>query len=374
VERMDVEARVLARGEGPAGRLFTWLVHRVALAELLGQPELIAADGPALSSLGGLPSTSQNLAWVWAGTGHREQARRLLDELTLDAGSGLPTLWDFHAAADCCVMLGDVEFAARLYPHAQRAADRDFWTVGPGAIIGPSARALGDLALLLGRIPDALAHYEAAIAASERLGAGWLVERCRKAHAQALSRQGSRARLEAPPALAERARPIVMVREGDLWAIRWGDAPALRIKHVKGLQYLQPLIERPGCELHVIELAGIDHRPGDAGPLLDAQAKAAYRARLELLREARAEAEQLGDPARAEQAEAELAAIAEQLAGAVGLGGRDRRAASDVERTRINVQRRLKDAIDRIAAADPVLGRYLSAAVKTGTTCVFQPV
>jgi non-specific serine/threonine protein kinase len=66
--------------------------------------------------------------------------------------------------------------------------------------------------------------------------------------------------------------------------------------------------------------------------------------------------------------------VAEQLAGAVGLGGRDRRAASDVERTRINVQRRLKDAIERIAAADPVLGRYLAAAVKTGTTCVFQPL
>ncbi|HEY6559194.1 MAG TPA: hypothetical protein VI072_18045 [Polyangiaceae bacterium] len=49
--------------------------------------------------------------------------------------------------------------------------------------------------------------------------------------------------------------------------------------------------------------------------------------------------------------------------GAVGLGGRDRRAASDVERARINVQRRLQDAIERIAQADPALGRYLSRAV-----------
>ena len=66
--------------------------------------------------------------------------------------------------------------------------------------------------------------------------------------------------------------------------------------------------------------------------------------------------------------------IAEQLAGAVGLGGRDRRASSVVERTRINVQRCLKDAVERIATADPALGRYLSAAVKSGTYCSYRPV
>ncbi|HEX6244217.1 MAG TPA: hypothetical protein VFZ61_25045, partial [Polyangiales bacterium] len=66
--------------------------------------------------------------------------------------------------------------------------------------------------------------------------------------------------------------------------------------------------------------------------------------------------------------------LGEELARAVGLGGRDRRAASDVERVRINVQRRLKDAIERIGAAEPSLGRYLAAAVKTGTSCVYQPL
>ena len=66
--------------------------------------------------------------------------------------------------------------------------------------------------------------------------------------------------------------------------------------------------------------------------------------------------------------------IEKQLARAVGLGGRDRKAASNVERARVNVQRRLKDAVRRIAEHDGALGRYLDATVRTGTYCVYRPV
>jgi len=37
------------------------------------------------------------------------------------------------------------------------------------------------------------------------------------------------------------------------------------------------------------------------------------------------------------------------------------------------VQRRLKEAIGRIAELDPALGRYLEQAVRTGTYCCFRP-
>jgi hypothetical protein len=47
---------------------------------------------------------------------------------------------------------------------------------------------------------------------------------------------------------------------------------------------------------------------------------------------------------------------------------------SRVERARVNVQRRLKDVIRRVEEQDPALGRYLAAAVKTGTWCSFAPV
>ena len=113
---------------------------------------------------------------------------------------------------------------------------------------------------------------------------------------------------------------------------------------------------------------------GDAGTVLDERAKAEYRRRIAELREVRAEAESFADTARAERAAQELDALAAQLAAAVGLGGRDRRAASDVERLRVNVQRRLKDAIGRIERADGALGRYLARAVKTGNYCMYMPL
>ena len=58
----------------------------------------------------------------------------------------------------------------------------------------------------------------------------------------------------------------------------------------------------------------------------------------------------------------------------MGLGGRDRKLDSHVERLRINVQRRLRDAIQRIGEQDVALGRYLSATIKTGVFCTFSPV
>jgi non-specific serine/threonine protein kinase len=124
----------------------------------------------------------------------------------------------------------------------------------------------------------------------------------------------------------------------------------------------------------VLALVGLDHGAGDAGPVLDARAKADYKKRLEALEDELSEAEGFGNEPRANRAREEIDVLATQLAGAVGLGGRDRRAASDVERARINVQRRLKDAIESVGVCDPELGRYLNAAVRTGTYCSFTPL
>lgn len=170
------------------------------------------------------------------------------------------------------------------------------------------------------------------------------------------------------------ARPFSLRREGDVWAIEGARGAAFRLKHSKGLAYLNELLAHPNKEVHVLSLIGIEHRAGDAGPVLDVRAKAEYQLRLEGLADQIAEAEAFGDLERANRAREEVDAIASQLAGAVGLGGRDRRAASDVERARINVQRRLKDAIESIAQCDAELGRWLAATVKTGTYCSFTAV
>jgi hypothetical protein len=133
-------------------------------------------------------------------------------------------------------------------------------------------------------------------------------------------------------------------------------------------------VARPGQELHVTDLADLTDISADASAVLDPKAKAAYKARLESLREQLQEAQRFCDPARAEAAQAEIDAVADELARSVGLGGRDRKIGSQVERVRINVQRRLRDAVQRIEEHDQALGRYLAATIKTGTFCVFSPI
>jgi hypothetical protein len=65
--------------------------------------------------------------------------------------------------------------------------------------------------------------------------------------------------------------------------------------------------------------------------------------------------------------------LSAELSRAYGLGGRARRAGSNVERARVNVQRRLKHAIDRIAGECPAAGRHLNWAIRTGSFCSYRP-
>jgi hypothetical protein len=120
---------------------------------------------------------------------------------------------------------------------------------------------------------------------------------------------------------------------------------------------------------------GLRVRPdlGDAGELLDAKAKAAYKARLDELAAELEEAERFGDPGRAAKAAAERDFLVGELARAVGLGGRDRRAASHAERARLNATRAIRAAMANLARANPPLGRHLSATIRTGRYCSYTP-
>ena len=90
--------------------------------------------------------------------------------------------------------------------------------------------------------------------------------------------------------------------------------------------------------------------------MLDEQAKVAYRRRLSDLREELEEAKRLGKVERAERAEAEIDALTRELSRAVGLGGRDRRAASASERARQTVAKTIRSVLNRIAESDATLG------------------
>ena len=179
-----------------------------------------------------------------------------------------------------------------------------------------------------------------------------------------------------------------MFREGDVWALDYG-GHVVRIRDSKGVHYLAALLSHPGVEIHSLELAGgpadagsrgrVDPADGrsagadDAGPVLDATAKATYRRRLEELREDLDEAESFNDPERAAKAREEMEFLAQELAGAVGLGGRDRRASSNAERARVAVTKAVRATVKRIGEISPELGQELVGTIRTGTFCAYEP-
>ena len=112
---------------------------------------------------------------------------------------------------------------------------------------------------------------------------------------------------------------------------------------------------------------------GDAGAMLDATAKQAYRRRLAEIDDDLDTARAAGDRVREAQADAEREFLIAELSRAVGLGGRDRRAGSASERARAGVTRAIRQAIARIKEHHPDLGQHLERAIRTGTYCSYLP-
>jgi hypothetical protein len=108
-------------------------------------------------------------------------------------------------------------------------------------------------------------------------------------------------------------------------------------------------------------------------PVLDAQAKAEYKCRVNDLRQDLNQAERFNDLQRKTAVRNELYAIADHLASAVGLGGRDRKTSSDAERARSAVTKCIKKAVQKIGEAVPSLGYHLAARIKTGYFCSYNP-
>ena len=175
-------------------------------------------------------------------------------------------------------------------------------------------------------------------------------------------------------------------REGDYWTVAFGGT-VVRMRDAKGLGYLARLLRHPHREFHVLDLLagdapraddtarddGLVAAAADAGVVLDERAKHAYRERIAELEAEIEQARRWNDLERTARAEGELDALTRELAGALGLGGRDRRAASDSERARASVTKAVRGALRRLEGQHPELGRHLSLAVRTGTFCAYDP-
>jgi hypothetical protein len=112
---------------------------------------------------------------------------------------------------------------------------------------------------------------------------------------------------------------------------------------------------------------------GEGLPVIDDQARAAYRRRLAEVDEDIEDAIRMNDLGRRELAERDRDFLVAELSRAVGLGGRARLTDGTAQRARMSVTRTLRYALSRLAEHQPDLGAHLDRAVRTGTYCAYVP-
>ena len=322
--------------------------------------------------------------------GDIDRARAAADELTRVAA-----VFESKAlAAGAVFARGQVRLAV-----GDMAARGDFETAVHqwGEIGAPYETGLGRMGLAHahraeGNEAHAILEFRAAHAAFERIGA---VSQA----ARAADAMGERPR-DTIRASTSPTRPTVASsghkdadnvfrREGDYWLLAF-EGQIVRLRDMRGVQYLARLLGSPGREFHVVDLVAVAQvgpadtihvaepglrsgDAGDAGEMLDTRAKDAYRRRLTEIEDDLEEARALGDASRVAQAGAERDFLARELSRAVGLGGRDRRVGSAAERARASVTRAVRQAMGRIRAQHPPLGAHLERTIRTGTYCSYLP-
>ena len=134
----------------------------------------------------------------------------------------------------------------------------------------------------------------------------------------------------------------------------------------KGLADIAALVGARGADVHVLTLVGHHLARMGADPVLDRQAKAAYKARLDGLAADIEDAEAAGSDGQAEALRSERDALIRELAAAAGLGHRDRRLGDEAERARKTVSARVRDALAKIGQVHPELASHLRGIAADG--------
>jgi tetratricopeptide (TPR) repeat protein len=339
------------------------------------------------------------LASAWAG--RTEDARADFERLAAGDFLDLPrdVVWLGLVAvlSMVCSTLHDRPRARQLYELVLPCTGRNvrITRIGIGCA-GSVEHYLGLLCATLGDWDEAVVRFEAAVDFHRRMASPVLVAISRFQLGRALASRGGMSDLERSRVeLAEAAEVAAVLgmdlspgeksnlsanvefhRDGDFRTLHHG-AQVMRLRDSVGLRHLARLVAEPGREFHALDLASPErsgfHQAGDAGEILDQRAKAAYRERLHELAQEIDEADAWADPERAAKARREVDVLTQQLASAVGLGNRDRRALSDAERARVTVTKAIRAAIQRIAALDADLGAHLEVSVRTGVFCAYRP-
>ncbi len=329
------------------------------VGELFDAARANARDNPAV------PAYRCGLAFIAAQTGDYDTARAELGVLVADDLRAVPR--DLNWLSSTVLLgavaaeLGDAAAVGTIERALQPYADLLAFVGSGYAYYGPVGRVLGLLAAARGDNVEARFYLENARG------------RCRPddPFVSLIDRE-----LAALGGARPSARPpagVASLRcDGETWAITFPGSQPARLRDSKGVRYLALLLARPGVEVHVLDLVdGADTGAGDE--VADTAARRAYRERVRELQDDLDDAERDGDSERAARLTAERDVVVDELARALGLGGRARVATSAAERARVNVTKLLRQTVQRVAAVDPVAGGHLDAALRTGMFCAYVP-
>lgn len=195
----------------------------------------------------------------------------------------------------------------------------------------------------------------------------------------------ARAEQDTNPAPSSLRQDASISSNGSLLEIRFAGRTSV-VRDLTGLRTLRRLLAEPGREFHVLDLATVrddTRRPAteDDGmftlesgmPVIDEQARAAYKRQLLETEDDIADAESMGDLGRLELARRDRDFLVHELAAAIGLDGRVRRTGDPAERARTSVTRSLRYALAALAEQDPVLAGHLQLHLRTGLYCSYRP-
>jgi tetratricopeptide (TPR) repeat protein len=320
----------------------------------------------------------------------------------------------FDAQAEIAAVVGDADTARR----AAGALAKIAGSYPSRSLAASAALAVARVALLDGDLTRAIHEATAATVAWADIGAPFEAAKARLVLGEAHDRSGNAdgARMERQAAntafqsfgaarWAELAAGLVTPArsapkrgsattaifrcEGDTRTICFGETTVL-MHDLKGLRYVERLLADPGREFHVLDLiaveqgslptgrttvhgqAAVDGAAGVGLPMLDDQARDAYRRRLAEVDEDIEEATRMNDLGRVELAQHDRDYLIAELTAAAGLGGRHRTTGGTAERARTSVTRSIRYSLERLAEHHPAVAAHLGQSVNTGTYCVYN--
>jgi hypothetical protein len=305
-----------------------------------------------------------------------------------------------NGIVEAAYLLEDTDVANRAYELLRPYAELPMVGSLGVTCFGSTQHPLGVASLASGHLDRAIDHLRAAVKHNLALAHWPAVLASRQRLAQAYALRGSPADTDAArrelDAAASEAAPLRLPlprnpttwqgsmaatcdRVGRKWRFTVQNRSVL-VDDSIGMTHLAVLIANPRQEILAADLvagltalSGVVSDGGAAHPVLDREAVAEYRKRVNQLVALIDQLEPGDDSVRAVSARAERDWLTAQLASAAGLGGRTRSFPDQGERARVAVGKAVRRALARIDEADAAIGDHLRQTVHTGVRCSYWP-